>query len=109
MNKYKEIIQNMLKSDNNIQSSKKIIKKLLKNDFDNHKITESEYIELNRFLVEKLNEEDKNNNRQKFIQELKLVESMILRVEPIYKGEIGKVAPKMETRKKLNDNQEEER
>lgn len=114
MENYKKSIENILKTNNDIQVVEDNIKKLLKLDFGNHKITEKEYIELKKFLNQKV-EEKGDNNKQKtekrqsnFKEELKIFyQKNYLDVKPIYKGESGIVAPKKKT--EISENQEEER
>ena len=105
MKKYKEIIERMLEN-NSIENKIDVIRALLKNDCNNHKITESEYIELEKFLNEKMQElENKEKKtefkekREKFCKDIELKRLPILNVQPIYKGEFGKVAPSRDEEK----------
>jgi len=113
MEKYKRAIENML-NNKNIKDVEDTIRKFLKGDLDSNKITEYEYNELNKFLNQKIQEnseiitnkikedsgyEEKNkeaieqrqipieHNAKEFYKRLQL------KVEPIYKREIGKIEP----------------
>lgn len=98
--KYKSEIEKMLKI--HIREKKNTIESFIKLEFENHKITQKEYNELLDFLNNKTKEIAKEYTKK---QEIKKEDTdieeiknaffrMQLKVEPIYKGEIGKVAPK---------------
>lgn len=103
LQKYKEKIEKMLA--NNINNKSNIIEKLIKIDLEHHKIEKEEYDELVVFLKEKIEEQKKEESTTNESMN-KNDYKMNLKVEPIYKGQIGKVAPK---RGNIKEDKEEER
>ena len=108
LEKYKSVIDSLIKK--NLDNKEETIKSLLKNDLSTNKINHQEYLELLEYIDEKLKEEieEKSQKQDDKKEEGNLhsfVGSLNLRFKPIYKGNMGQVAPEM---KKSNRSVEEE-
>lgn len=113
MEKYKRAIETML-NNKNVKDVENTIRKFLKGDLDSNKITEYEYNELNKFLDQKIKENSESTTnkiqedsgyKEKTKEAIEQMQTPIehnleefhkrlqLKVEPIYKGKIGKIPP----------------
>lgn len=103
---YKKGIDTLLQD--NIKDGQNVVTKLLKNDFENNKISKEDYTQLLKYIAgikEKRDIQEKNKKNEEFRKEIQAFkESIRIKVAPIYKGEFGKVAP---GRKKENKNDKE--
>lgn len=100
---YKRKIDILAKS--NIKNGLKVVSKLLKDEFDNERIDKNQYLQLLQYIrgiEERENQEQNKRNEKTKSEILKFKESLSLKVTPIYKGNLGQVAPKIKEDKEVD-------
>lgn len=100
---YKRKIDILAKS--NIKNGLKVVSKLLKDEFDNERIDKNQYLQLLQYIrgiEERENQEQNKINEKTKSEILKFKESLSLKVTPIYKGNLGQVAPKIKEDKEVD-------
>lgn len=100
---YKRKIDILAKS--NIKNGLKVVSKLLKAEFDNERIDKNQYLQLLQYIrgiEERKNQEQNRKNEETKKEILKFRESLTLKVTPIYKGNLGQVAPKIKEDKEVD-------
>lgn len=100
---YKRKIDILAKS--NIKNGLKVVSKLLKAEFDNERIDKNQYLQLLQYIrgiEERENQEQNKRNEKTKSEILKFKESLSLKVTPIYKGNLGQVAPKIKEDKEVD-------
>lgn len=100
---YKRKIDILAKS--NIKNGLKVVSKLLKAEFDNERIDKNQYLQLLQYIrgiEERENQEQNKINEKTKSEILKFKESLSLKVTPIYKGNLGQVAPKIKEDKEVD-------